>query len=181
MNVIETPLKGLFIIEPRVFEDDRGYFYESYNKDTFAKIGIKEEFVQDNHSYSQKNTVRGLHFQKEPFAQSKLVRVVQGEVFDVAVDIRPDSPTFGQWFGVTLSAENKKMFYVPTGFAHGFCVTSETAHFTYKCGNRYDKASESGIIWNDPDVNIQWPIDPASAILSEKDLQLTTLQELELK
>ena len=166
MKFTQTPLAGLLVIEPQVFGDERGYFYESYSKEKFAENGITEEFVQDNQSFSEKGIVRGLHFQKPPFSQSKLVRVITGEVFDVAVDLRPDSPTFGKWFGTTLSEENKKMMYIPVGFAHGFCVTSETTIFFYKCGALYSPQYEGGIIWNDPAVGIQWPIENEQAKLS---------------
>lgn len=178
MKFTPTSIKDLVMIEPAVFGDDRGVFFETYHADKFKEFGITDNFVQDNHSISSKNTVRGLHFQTPPFAQSKLVRVVVGEVFDVAVDLRPDSATYGQWFGVTLSAENKKMLYVPEGFAHGFCVTSDTAHFVYKCGAVYNKESEGGVIWNDPDLGIDWPIDASEAIVSEKDQLLPKLSEL---
>lgn len=181
MNFTATPLEGVWVIEPAVFADDRGFFLESYHKQKFAEHGITEEFVQDNHSFSKKNVVRGLHFQHPPYAQSKLVRVIQGEVFDVAVDIRPHSPTFGKWFGVHLSAENKKMLYIPVGFAHGFCVVSETADFTYKCGAPYNQQADGGIFWNDPAIGIEWPVTPDSAILSEKDIQLPKLSELQLQ
>lgn len=137
-----TPIEGLLVLTPKVFADNRGYFYESYNKQTLLEAGITADFVQDNESFSMQNTLRGLHFQKPPFAQAKLVRVLEGTVWDVAVDLRRDSPTFGQWFGVELSAENKKQFYIPRGFAHGFSVLTPTAKFAYKCDNFYNKASE---------------------------------------
>lgn len=178
MNFTSTPIAGLQVIEPRVFGDERGYFFESYKKNEFAEHGITEEFVQDNQSFSQKNIVRGLHFQAPPMAQSKLVRIVQGEVFDVAVDIRPDSPTFGKWFGITLSEENKKMFYIPVGFAHGFCVTSETAVLTYKCSQLYSVEHERGIKWDDPAIGIDWPVDSTTVTLSDKDGKLPTLEEI---
>lgn len=181
MNFTATPLEGVWVIEPAVFADDRGFFLESYHKQKFAEHGITEEFVQDNHSFSKKNVVRGLHFQHPPYAQSKLVRVIQGEVFDVAVDIRPQSPTFGKWFGVHLSAENKKMLYIPVGFAHGFCVVSETADFTYKCGAPYNQQADGGIFWNDSSIGIEWPVTPDSALLSEKDIQLPKLSQLQLQ
>lgn len=167
-----TALSDVWIIEPTLFHDDRGYFFESYQEKEFADHGITDQFIQDNHSFSKKNVVRGLHFQKPPFAQSKLVRVIQGEVYDVVVDLRPSSETFGQSFGTTLSAENKKMLYVPKGFAHGFCVISDTAEFVYKCGGIYHKPSESGILWNDPELAIEWPIKAPEAIVSDKDQQL---------
>lgn len=177
MRFAATSIKDLFVIEPMVFEDERGFFLESYNKKEFADNGIDVEFVQDNHSRSSKDILRGLHFQKPPFAQDKLVRVTKGEVLDVAVDIRRDSPTFGKWAKVLLSEQNKKMFFVPKGFAHGFLVLSETADFLYKVTNYYNKDSEGGIIWNDPDLKIDWGID--EPILSEKDLILPRFQNLE--
>jgi len=159
---------GLVVIEPDVFGDGRGFFLESYNKKTFAENGIDVDFVQDNHSCSTCGVLRGLHFQKPPFAQDKLVRVTCGRVFDVAVDLRPDSPTLGQWEGVTLSEENKKMFFIPQGFAHGFLVLSKTVDFQYKVTNFYSKESEGGIIWNDQDIGVKWPMKKG-IILSEKD------------
>lgn len=178
MNFVPTPLQGLLILEPRVFEDSRGYFYESYNKSEFVEAGITAEFVQDNQSYSQKGSLRGLHFQKPPHAQAKIVRVTNGEVFDVAVDLRSDSPTFGKWFGLYLSGENKKMLYIPVGFAHGFCVTSETAVFCYKCSDLYSQADEDGILYNDPDLNIEWPLPTNELNLSEKDTVLKTFEQI---
>lgn len=169
MDFFNTPIAGLLVLAPRVFNDNRGYFFESYNKNTLAEIGIHTDFVQDNESYSCQNTLRGLHFQKPPFAQAKLVRVIEGRVWDVAVDLRKDSPTFGQWFGVELSAENKKQFFIPRGFAHGFSVLSKTAKFAYKCDNFYNKASEGAILFNDPDLHIDWKIDTALSNLSAKD------------
>ncbi len=169
MDFFNTPIAGLLVLAPRVFNDNRGYFFESYNKNTLAEIGIHTDFVQDNESYSCQNTLRGLHFQKPPFAQAKLVRVIEGRVWDVAVDLRKDSPTFGQWFGVELSAENKKQFFIPRGFAHGFSVLSQTAKFAYKCDNFYNKASEGAILFNDPDLHIDWKIDTALSNLSAKD------------
>ena len=169
MDSFNTPIAGLLVLAPRVFNDNRGYFFESYNKNTLAEIGIHADFVQDNESYSCQNTLRGLHFQKPPFAQAKLVRVIEGRVWDVAVDLRKDSPTFGQWFGVELSAENKKQFFIPRGFAHGFSVLSQTAKFAYKCDNFYNKASEGAILFNDPDLHIDWKIDTALSNLSAKD------------
>ena len=169
MDFFNTPIAGLLVLAPRVFNDNRGSFFESYNKNTLAEIGIHADFVQDNESYSCQNTLRGLHFQKPPFAQAKLVRVIEGRVWDVAVDLRKDSPTFGQWFGVELSAENKKQFFIPRGFAHGFSVLSQTAKFAYKCDNFYNKASEGAILFNDPDLHIDWKIDTALSNLSAKD------------
>lgn len=179
MTFTTTNFPGLLLIEPKVFGDDRGYFYESYNQKEFEEHGISEHFIQDNQSRSTKNTVRGLHFQTGEFAQSKLVRVLEGEVYDVVVDLRPDSVTFKKWFGLTLSAEKKNMMYIPRGFAHGFCVTSDTAEFAYKVGFAlWNKEAESGIIWNDPDLNIDWPVGPEQAIVSEKDQELKTMKEV---
>ena len=175
MNVIETKIEGLLILEPRVFGDDRGWFMESFNKKAFEQI-LKErnlpipQFVQDNHSCSQKNTLRGLHFQKAPYAQGKLVRVVQGKAWDVAVDIRPKSKTYGQWVGVELSGENSKQFWIPEGFAHGFVALEDNTQFLYKTTNYYNKESEGAIIWNDPDLKIEWPVDEDQVNLSEKDM-----------
>lgn len=167
-NFIKTDLPGVVIIEPTVFGDARGYFMETYQKDEFAAAGIDREFVQDNQSKSSRGVLRGVHFQKE-HTQGKLVRVTLGEVFDVAVDCRPNSPTFGKWTGVTLSAENKKMFYVPEGFAHGFLVLSDEAEFCYKCTDTYCPTAEGGIPYNDPTVNIQWPDCGCPYLLSDKD------------
>ncbi|WP_033168390.1 dTDP-4-dehydrorhamnose 3,5-epimerase [Clostridium sp. KNHs205] len=166
-----TPLsiEGLFIIEPKCFGDNRGYFLETYNYEDFCKAGITEVFVQDNQSLSCKGVLRGLHYQKN-YPQGKLVRVIKGEVFDVAVDIRKDSKTFGQWHGEILSAENKKQFFVPGGFAHGFLVLSEEAEFVYKCTDFYHPEDQEGIMYNDPDIGIQWPVEAEmEIILSEKD------------
>ena len=166
MKRIKTPLSEVLIIEPDVYRDERGFFLESYRIDKFEELGIGARFVQDNHSKSVKGTLRGLHFQN-PHAQGKLVRVTQGEVFDVAVDIRVGSPTFGKWFGTVLNAENMHMMYIPEGFAHGFCVLSDTAEFQYKCTGLYAPDCDRGILWNDPQIGIRWPIsDP---LLSKKD------------
>ncbi|MEO8582054.1 MAG: dTDP-4-dehydrorhamnose 3,5-epimerase [Patescibacteria group bacterium] len=178
MEFKNTPLSGVLIIQPDIFGDERGYFYETYHKVKFVEHGITEEFIQDNQSFSEKGIVRGLHFQKPPTSQSKLVRVISGEVYDVAVDLRPTSPTFGNWFGIYLSGENKTMLYVPVGFAHGFCVTSETAIFCYKCGELYSKDDESGIRFDDPDLNIDWPVKPEDVKLSDKDAVLKTFAEI---
>jgi len=167
MKIIETPLKGLLIIEPQVFKDERGYFYESYNQEKFFKAGIRDVFVQDNQSLSQKNVVRGLHFQHPPYAQAKLVRVIKGSVYDVVVDIRKDSPTYGQSFGIELTEENFLMLYVPIGFAHGFATLQDNTIFAYKCSAFYNKTSEDTILWNDPTLNIDWKVQ--NPILSEKD------------
>jgi len=179
MKVTETKLKGCFVIEPRVFNDDRGYFFESYNKEKFEELtGSKVDFVQDNESFSTKGVLRGLHFQKGEHAQAKLVRVIHGEVLDVAVDIRPESETFLQVEAVRLSAENKKQLFVPRGFAHGFIVLSDTVVFNYKCDNFYNKASEGGIIYNDGALNIDWILNPSEFLVSEKDLILPTTKDL---
>lgn len=169
MPIIETPIAGLKIFEPRVFGDDRGHFFESYNSNTFKEGGIDATFVQDNQSRSTFGVLRGLHYQVPPFAQAKLVRVLEGKVIDVVVDIRPGSDTYGEWFSVILSAENKKQMFIPRGFAHGFAVLSETAEFFYKCDNFYSKESEGGILYNDPNLNIDWQIPFDKVNLSEKD------------
>jgi dTDP-4-dehydrorhamnose 3,5-epimerase len=172
----ETSLEGVYIIEPTVFGDERGYFMETYHADEFKAAGLDLNFVQDNQSKSKKGVLRGLHFQyTQP--QGKLVRVIKGEVFDVAVDLRNDSTTYGKWEGIILSEENKKQFYVPEGFAHGFLVLSDEAEFTYKCTDFYNGADEGGIIWNDPEIGIDWPINGIEVNLSEKDEQWKTLKE----
>ena len=167
MEIIKTPIKGLLVLQPKVFEDDRGYFYEPYNKKGLADIGINDDFMQDNQSQSQKDVVRGLHFQNPPYAQSKLVRVIQGSVWDVAVDIRKNSPTYGQFYGLELNAKNKTILYIPEGFAHGFKTLENNTVFLYKCSRLYNKASEDSIRWNDPDLKITWDIE--APVLSEKD------------
>lgn len=177
MPFIETGIPGLVVFEPRVFEDSRGYFFESYNADTFLRNNIKLRFVQDNQSRSSYGVIRGLHFQNSPHAQAKLVRAIAGTILDVAVDVRVGSPTFGKVFTVELSAENKKQLLVPAGCAHGFSVLSEIAEVMYKCDNYYNKESEGGIIYNDPDLNIDWKIPADKAIVSDKDLQLQKLSE----
>lgn len=177
MKVKETKLKGCFILEPNVFGDKRGYFLESYNQKTFNElIENTVNFVQDNESFSSKGVLRGLHYQTGNHAQAKLVRVLKGKVLDVAVDMRKKSPTFGQHLAIELSEENKKQLFVPRGFAHGFVVLSETALFSYKCDNFYNKASEGGIIYNDKDLNIDWKLDEKDFIVSEKDLLLPVLK-----
>lgn len=168
MDILETKLHGLCILEPRVFEDVRGYFLESYNKETFKKIGIDVDFVQDNQSLSSKGTLRGLHFQKPPYAQAKLVRVITGSILDVAVDIRTDSKTYGEYFSLVLSGKNKRMLYIPEGFAHGFLALEDNTLIQYKCSDLYNKESEGGIVWNDSDININWGID-YEPIISDKD------------
>ncbi|EPF0144321.1 dTDP-4-dehydrorhamnose 3,5-epimerase [Enterobacter hormaechei] len=175
MNVIKTDIPDVLIFEPKVFGDDRGFFFESFSQKVFEEaVGRKVEFVQDNHSKSCKGVLRGLHYQLEPYAQGKLVRCVAGEVFDVAVDIRKSSPTFGKWVGVNLSAENKRQLWIPEGFAHGFYVLSESAEFVYKTTNFYVPNVESGIIWDDKSLAIKWPLD-GSPIISEKDKNLPHL------
>lgn len=169
IKVTDCEIEGLYIIEPAVFSDERGYFMETYNQRDFEEAGLKMNFVQDNQSMSVKGVLRGLHFQKQ-YPQGKLVRVVRGKVFDVAVDLRKDSKTYGRWFGVELSAENKKQFYIPEGFAHGFLVLSEEAEFCYKCTDFYHPGDEGGIKWDDPEIGIKWPLqDGTNLIISEKD------------
>ncbi len=176
MTFTETKLKGCFILEPKIVKDERGYFMESFNEKTFQEgIGQKVTFVQDNQSFSNKGVLRGLHYQCGKYAQAKLVRVLQGEVLDVVVDLRPESKTYGEYHAVLLSAENKKQFFVPRGFAHGFLVLSETATFFYKCDNFYNAASEGGLIFNDETVNINWNFPINELIISEKDQNLPNL------
>ncbi len=175
MDFSSTPIEGLKVITPQIFKDNRGYFFESYNKQVFSAAGITTEFVQDNQSFSTKGVLRGLHFQRPPFAQAKLVRVLQGKVLDVAVDLRHESPMYGKWFGVELSDENGKMFFIPHGFAHGFSVLSETAVFAYKCDNFYNKESEGGLIYNDPGLAIDWQVTNEN--VSHKDLLLKTFKD----
>lgn len=172
-NFKETPIKDLLIIEPRVFQDGRGFFMETFKKSDFLEVGIKEDFKQDNHSFSSRGVLRGLHFQTGSSAQGKLVRVVKGAVWDVAVDLRPESKTFGQWFGIELTEENNTMFYVPPGFAHGFVTLKDNTHFLYKCTEEYDPQADSGIIWNDDTLNIEWPLSEGLSF-SDKDLKLQT-------
>lgn len=179
MEIQETGLKDCLIIKPRVFDDPRGYFFESFNKNTFEeKTGLSGNFVQDNQSFSSYGVIRGLHAQSGAFAQAKLVRVLKGEVLDVAVDIRPGSPTYGKHISVKLSAENRLQLYVPRGFLHGFSVLSETAEFFYKCDNFYNKASELGVIYNDADLAIDWMIPADKAAISDKDLILNSFSSL---
>lgn len=175
MEVIETKIKDLLIIKPRVFADARGYFFESYNETVFKQNGINANFVQDNQSLSNTGVLRGLHFQAPPFDQGKLVRVITGAVLDVAVDIRKNSPTYGEHVAMELTEENKTMFYIPPGFAHGFLTLRDNTIFSYKCTNVYNKASEGCVLWNDKDININWNI--SNPILSEKDLVGTPLTE----
>lgn len=177
ITVTTTPIEGLKVIAPTVFGDNRGYFMETYNIADFAEAGIDSVFVQDNQSASKKGVIRGLHFQIE-HPQAKLVRVIRGEVFDVAVDMREGSETYGKWYGLVLSEENRKMFYIPEHFAHGFLVLSDYAEFTYKCTQLYHPNDEGGIIYNDPDIGIEWPTEGLSLIFSEKDKKWPTLREL---
>lgn len=182
---IETGIEGLYIIEPTVFGDERGFFVESYNKNDFTELGISDEFVQDNHSKSKKGVLRGLHFQTK-FSQGKLVRVIKGSVYDVAVDLRKDSKTFGKHFGLELSAENKRMFFIPKDFAHGFLTLQDDTEFTYKCTDFYHPEYDSGIMWNDKDINIDWNFEKYNLkekdiVLSEKDKKHQSLKEYEGK
>ena len=175
MNIIQTPLKDLLVIEPKVFKDDRGHFFESWNKEIFEKQGLKLDFVQDNQSLSSKGVLRGLHFQNPPYAQGKLVRVIQGSVMDVAVDIRKNSSTYGEYFSIKLSGKNKTSIWIPPGFAHGFVTLEDDTIFTYKCTAVYNKESEGSIFWNDKDLNIDWGVsDP---VLSKKDSALPKLKD----
>ncbi len=169
MKIIDTGFEGLFELEPTVYGDSRGYFFESYRRNTFVDLGIKQDFIQDNESFSVKGTLRGLHYQRNPHAQAKLVRVTKGKVLDVALDIRKDSPTFGQHHTVLLDADKHNMFLIPAGFAHGF-LALEDSIFSYKCSNYYNKEAEGGILWNDPKLDIQWNVE--SPIVSEKDQDL---------
>lgn len=178
MNVITTPFEGLLILEPRIFNDDRGYFFESFNANSLKQhTGFSNQFVQDNQARSTKNVLRGLHYQNEPTPQTKLIRALEGVIWDVVVDLRPNSKTFGQWYGVELSAENKRQFLIPRGFAHGYSVLSETAEIFYKCDNFYNKSAEGGVLYSDPELNIDWKIDLTHAIVSEKDLVQPTLKD----
>ena len=178
MKIRETPLKDCYIIEPTVFEDERGYFYEKFNEEKFEKeTGMNGHFVQDNISKSIYGVLRGLHLQKAEHAQAKLVSCLEGKVYDVAVDLRKESPTFGRWFGVELTPENKLQLYVPRGFGHGFSVLSETAVFSYKCDNFYNREYEGSVLWNDQDLNIDWKLPIEDIILSEKDTNSPTFKE----
>ena len=175
MKTLATGFEGLTLIEPQVFGDQRGYFFEPYNRERFKTHGLDFDFLQDNESFSKYGTLRGLHFQKGTFAQAKLVRVIEGAVWDVVVDLRNNSSTYRRWFGVELTGENKKMLMIPRGFAHGFVVTSPTALFSYKVDNIYSPQNESGILWNDATLNIDWKIPHADVLLSEKDKKLPTI------
>lgn len=179
MEVIKTEIEGVVIIEPRIFKDERGYFYESFSQREFEEKVLKTTFVQDNQSKSSYGVIRGLHFQKPPHCQSKLVRCIKGAVLDVAVDIRKGSPTFGKYVAVELTEENHRQFFVPRGFAHGFAVLSEEAVFQYKCDNFYCKESEGAVAWNDPEIGIDWQIPSSDVLLSEKDRQNKNMNEAE--
>jgi dTDP-4-dehydrorhamnose 3,5-epimerase len=176
MKISECHIEGLLIIEPKVFDDSRGYFFEAYNQKLFHDNGIDASFIQDNQSKSSYGVIRGLHYQKNPFAQGKLVRVLEGKILDVAVDIRTGSPTYGQHFDIELTADNKKQLWIPAGFAHGFSVLSETAVVLYKCDTLYNKESEGGIRYDDEDLNIDWRINSNAAVVSEKDMSLPDLK-----
>ncbi|WP_372652573.1 dTDP-4-dehydrorhamnose 3,5-epimerase [Draconibacterium sp.] len=180
MNIVETGIPGLVVIEPRVFEDDRGYFFETFQQERYREAGIDRPFIQDNESRSVKGVVRGLHFQLGDAAQAKLVRVIQGSVYDVAVDLRKGSPTFRKWFGVELNENNKKQLYVPRGFAHGFSVLSETAIFTYKCDNLYDREAESSINPFDKTLGIDWQVKEEEALVSEKDKNAPAFEKAQM-
>ncbi|MCW0481748.1 dTDP-4-dehydrorhamnose 3,5-epimerase [Gaoshiqia sediminis] len=180
MEIYKTPIDGLIVLEPKVFQDDRGYFLESFHAGRYKELGMDAGFIQDNESKSVRGVIRGLHYQLAPHAQAKLVRVIEGSVFDVAVDLRKGSPTFGQWFGVELTGENKKQLFIPRGFAHGFSVLSETAVFSYKCDNYYHPESERGIIYNDPDLKIDWKIPEPEAIISAKDQKNSLFREADI-
>lgn len=175
MEIIELRLKGLKLLKPKVFKDSRGFFLETYNETTYRAAGVLEKFVQDNHSFSQKNTIRGMHFQSIP-GQAKIIRVPHGEIFDVVVDIRPDSPTFKQWEGVILNGLNHHQLLIPIGFAHGFCVLSDDAHVMYKVSSLYDSKTEKGFRWNDSDIGIEWPVE--APIVSERDQSSPIFQEM---
>jgi dTDP-4-dehydrorhamnose 3,5-epimerase len=175
MKLAQTELEGVIVVEPRVFEDPRGFFMETFHRDRYEELGIRDDFCQDNLSFSGRNTLRGLHYQF-PHAQAKLVQVLQGEIFDVAVDIRRGSPTFGRAVGVTLSERNRRQLFIPKGFAHGFCVLSETALFAYKCSDFYAPDCDRGVLWSDPAIGIQWPA--SNPLLSAKDQGLPLLKDI---
>jgi dTDP-4-dehydrorhamnose 3,5-epimerase len=180
MNIVKTEIPDLLIIEPRVFKDERGYFYESYSDKKFKEAGLDYKFVQDNESQSSYGVVRGLHYQLAPYAQTKLIRVISGNILDIAVDIRENSPTFGKWLSFEISGDNKKQLLIPRGFAHGFVVLSKTAVFQYKCDNLYNPESERGICYNDPGLNIDWGLNPEHAIVSAKDKILPGFENAEM-
>ena len=179
MQVIKTPLEGVLVIEPKVFKDSRGFFVETYNEERYMQAGITARFVQDNMSASTYGVVRGLHFQRPPYTQAKLVSCIEGEVLDVAVDLRKDSPTYGQWYSVVLSAENHRQFFIPRGFAHGFSALSPTAIFAYKCDNLYHPEADGGLMLNDPILNIDWRVPKDQMILSDKDKNHPFLKDLD--
>jgi dTDP-4-dehydrorhamnose 3,5-epimerase len=179
-NVEKTPIDGLIIIEPKIYYDSRGFFMETYKQRDFLSLGISEQFSQDNHSCSAKGVLRGIHFQREPFAQGKLVRVLRGKVWDVAVDLRKNSPTFGKWFGIELSEENSKMFYIPAGFGHGFAALEDDTHLFYKCTKEYNATCDGGIKYDDLDIAVDWKLGEISPIISEKDDKLPLLKEVKL-
>ncbi len=180
MTLTELWLKGVFLISPEIFTDTRGSFTEIYDKRIFLRHGLIKEFVQENISHSKQGTLRGLHYQLAPYTQGKLVFVPDGEIFDCAVDIRRDSPTFGKWVGIKLTAANKLGLYIPTGFAHGFCVLSSSATLVYKCTDYFNSEQSRGILWNDPDIGIQWPIVPDQNLISDKDKKAPSLKEAEI-
>jgi len=180
MQTIETGLPGLIIIKPKVFEDNRGYFFESFNKKRFTEQALEYDFVQDNESLSTYGTIRGLHYQLAPYAQTKLMRVIYGKIYDVAVDLRENSPTFGQWYGIELTSENKEQLLIPRGFAHGFSVLSNKAIILYKCDNFYQPDSERGINYKDPTLKIDWKVEPHQAVVSAKDKVLPDFKEAEM-
>jgi dTDP-4-dehydrorhamnose 3,5-epimerase len=180
MEIITTPIKDLLIVKPKIFTDDRGFFFETYNENRYKELGINQNFVQDNQSKSSYGVIRGLHFQHNPYCQLKLVSVTIGKVWDVAVDLRANSATYGQWYGVELTEENHLQFLIPRGFAHGFSVLSKTAVFSYKCDNFYNPAADGGILFNDPDLNIDWKIPTDKMILSEKDTKHPLLKDVTL-
>lgn len=180
MNIIKTKIEGLLIVEPRVFKDDRGYFFENYQIERYKEAGINADFIQDNEAFSTYGVVRGLHYQLGQFSQAKLVRVVKGKVLDIAVDLRKNSPTFGEWMGVELSEDNKKQFFVPRGFAHGYSVLSETVIFSYKCDNVYNPESERGLNLNDIKLNINWGVPIGKQIISGKDKVLPNFEDAEM-
>jgi dTDP-4-dehydrorhamnose 3,5-epimerase len=180
MNLIETPIPGLMVIEPRQYRDSRGCFFEPFNLDKFKRANLECNFCQDNHSESVKGVIRGLHYQLAPYAQTKLIRVVYGKVFDVAVDIRSSSPTFGNWYGIELSDENNLQLYIPKGFAHGFSALSKKAVLLYKVDNFYNKESERGILYNDNSLDIDWKVKPDDTLLSPRDIVLPTFENAEM-
>jgi dTDP-4-dehydrorhamnose 3,5-epimerase len=181
MRTRDTGIEGLRIIEPSVYRDERGYFFESYHQERLSREGIHSVFIQDNQSRSASGVIRGLHFQREPYAQTKLIRVTEGCIYDVAVDIRRSSPTFGKWYGIELSAENHLQLLIPKGFAHGFSVLSSYTTIIYKCDAYYQPGSESGIRFNDPELGIDWKLDPANAVISEKDRGLPYFKEIQIR